>query len=101
MSGLVPREGGAMPRLIQSEAKKVAMQLTTDEGAFICNVDEADIAKMSIRDAGTFIIVHHVIRLDAMFEGLYEIHRTKMIETSSIDSHHRFRKETRLRPLRV
>jgi|GEM_PF-2554185 len=28
-------------------AKMVAMQLTTDEGAFICNIDESDMTKMA------------------------------------------------------
>jgi hypothetical protein len=74
-------------------AKMVAMQLTTDEGAFICNIDESDMTKMAARESGTFIAIHHVIRLDAMFEGQYEIHRTKMVETSSIDFYRSFHKE--------
>lgn len=76
-------------------AKMVAMQLSTDEGAFVCNVDEADITKMAARESGTFIIIHHAIRLDAMFEGQYEIHKTKMVETSSIDFYQSFHKKTR------
>jgi hypothetical protein len=75
-------------------AKMVAMQLTTDEGAFICNIDESDMTKVAARESGTFIVIHHAIRLDAMFEGLYEIHRTKMIETSSIDFYQSFHKTT-------
>ncbi len=71
----------------------VAMQLTTDEGAFICNIDESDVTKMAARESGTFIVIHHVIRLDAMFEGQYEIHRTKMVEASSIDFYRSFHKE--------
>ena len=74
--------------------KMVAMQLTTDEGAFICNIDESDMTKMAARESGTFIVIHHAIRLDAMFEGQYEIHRTKMIETSSIDFYQSFHKKT-------
>jgi len=73
----------------------VAMQLSTDEGAFICNVDEADVAKIVTRESGAFIIIHCAIRLDAMFRGQYEIHRTKMIETSSIDHHQEFLKRMR------
>jgi len=71
----------------------IAMQLTTDEGAFICNIDEADMTKMAARESGTFVVIHHVIRLDAMFEGQYEIHRTKTIETSSIDFYQSFHKK--------
>ncbi|MGA2109890.1 MAG: hypothetical protein ABSH25_19865 [Syntrophorhabdales bacterium] len=74
-------------------AKMVAMQLTTDEGAFICNIEESDMTKMAARESGTFIVIHHVIRLDAMFGGQYEIHRTKMVETSSIDFYRSFHKE--------
>ena len=73
----------------------VAMQLTTDEGAFICNIDESDIVKMAARESGTFVVIHYAIRIDAMYEGQYEIHRTKKIETSSIDYFQSFHKETR------
>jgi hypothetical protein len=85
-------------------AKQVAMQMTTDEGAFICNVDKVDLAKIETKRAGTFIVAHCVIRLDAMFEGQFEIHRTKMIEASSIDYHQVFCKKTNyvsLRGLRI
>ena len=71
-----------------TEDGMVAMQLATDEGAFICNIEESDIAKMAAKESGIFVVIHHAIRLDAMFEGLYEIHKTKMIETSSIDFYH-------------
>jgi putative sterol carrier protein len=78
-----------------TEDSMVAMQLTTDEGAFICNIDKSDITKMAARESGTFIIIHYAIRLDAMFEGQYEIHRTKMIETSAIDFFQSFTKKSR------
>ena len=81
-----------MPEHRHPEHRMVAMQLTTDEGSFICNVDEADMAKIAMRASGTFITISCVIRLDAMFEGLYLINRTKMIEASSIDHHQKFRK---------
>lgn len=73
----------------------VAMQLTTDEGAFVCNVDESDVPKMAITESGTFITVYFAIRLDAMLEGQYEIYRAKKIETSSIEFHQLFRKKRR------
>jgi putative sterol carrier protein len=78
-----------------TEDSMVAMQLTTDEGAFICNIDRSDIAKMAARESGTFIVIHYAIRLDAMCEGQYEIHRTKMIETSAIDFFQSFTKKSR------
>ena len=81
-----------------SKTKMVAMQLCTDEGAFIGNVDEADVAKIATRQSGAFISVHCAIRLDAMFAGQYEIHRTKLVEASSIDHHQVFLK--RLKPWR-
>ena len=77
------------------EEGMVAMQLTTDEGAFICNIDRSDVTKMAARESGTFIVIHYAIRLDAMFEGQYEIHRTKMIETSAIDFFQSFTKKSR------
>jgi hypothetical protein len=79
----------------QVEAKMVAMQLTTDEGAFICNIDTTDVQKMAAKESGVFIIIHHAIRLDAMFEGQYEIHFAKMIETSSIDFYQSFTKKSK------
>jgi hypothetical protein len=63
----------------------VAMQLGTDEGAFICNVKESDLPRIDAGEAGTLIIIHCAIRLDAMVEGQYEIHETKVIDASSID----------------
>jgi len=66
-------------------SRLVAMQLCTDEGAFICNVDESDIPRLVAGETGTFIVIHHAIRLDAMYEGQYELHETKVVETSSID----------------
>ncbi len=78
-----------------TEDSMVAMQLTTDEGAFICNIDKSDIEKMAAKESGTFIIIHHAIRLDAMFEGQYEIHRTKIVETSTIDFFQSFTKKSR------
>jgi hypothetical protein len=77
------------------ETKLVAIQLTTDEGAFICNIDEVDVPKIAARESGIFIVIHHAIRLDAMFEGQYEIHKTKMVEASSIDFYQSFHKKAR------
>jgi hypothetical protein len=76
--------------------KMVAMQLTTDEGAFVCNINESDIPKMTISESGTFITLYCAIRLDAMIEGQYELYRTKRIETSSIDFHQPFQKRVRI-----
>ena len=83
------------------EAKMVAMQLTTDEGAFICNIDELDVAKVAAKESGAFVVIHHAIRLDAMFGGQYEIHKTKIIETSSIDFYQPFHKKTKSAARRV
>jgi hypothetical protein len=77
------------------ETRMVAVQLTTDEGAFICNIDESDIVKMSARESGAFVVIHCAIRIDAMYEGQYEIHRTKKIETSAIDHFQSFCKKNR------
>jgi hypothetical protein len=77
------------------ESKMVAMQLTTDEGAFICNVDELDVAKVAAKESGAFVVIHHAVRLDAMFGGQYEIHKTKIIETSSIDFYQPFHKRVK------
>ena len=73
----------------------IAIQLTCDEGAFICNIDEADIGTVAAGKSGTYVIVHCAIRLDAMLEGQYEIYRTKTMEASSIDSYQPFRKKAR------
>ena len=69
------------------KSRMVAMQLSTDEGAFICNVEESDIPRMDAGETGTFIVIHYAIRLDAMFEGQYELRETKVVEMSSIDSY--------------
>jgi len=68
-----------------SQARMVAVQLGTDEGAYICNVRESDLPKINAGARGTFVVIHCAIRLDAMKEGLYELYETKVIETSSID----------------
>ena len=73
----------------------IAIQFTCDDGAFICNIDEADIGTIAARKSGTYVIVHCAIRLDTMLEGQYEIYRTKTMEASSIDSYQPFRKKTR------
>ncbi len=78
--------------------KMVAIQLTTDEGAFICNIDEIDVAKVAARESGAFVVIHHAIRLDAMFGDQYEIHKTKMIETGSIGFYQSFHKKARSAP---
>jgi hypothetical protein len=62
----------------------VAIQLITDEGAFVCNVDRRDMAAMAVKESGTFVTIYHAIRVDSMFEDRYETHRSKTIETSSI-----------------
>jgi hypothetical protein len=77
-----------------AEEKMVAMQLTTDEGAYICNIEESDIAKMDAGKPGTFVILHCAIRLDAMVEGQYELYRAKRIETDSIDHYQSFKKKS-------
>lgn len=76
------------------ESRMVAMQLTTDEGAFICNMTESDLAKISAKTPGSYVVIHCAIRLDAMFDGAYEIYKTKTIETSSIAFHQSFSKKT-------
>ncbi len=65
-------------------SEMVAIQLITDDGAFVCNVNKRDMAAMAIKESGTFVTIYHAIRVDAMFEDRYETHRSKMIETSSI-----------------
>lgn len=84
-----------MLRHNELETRMVAVQLCTDEGAYVCNVDEHDVGKMAVREPGVFILIHFAIRLDAMFGGQYEIHRTKIVETSSIESHQLFDKKAK------
>lgn len=72
----------------------VAMQLTTDEGAFICNMTESDVKRVAAKAPGTYVVIYCAIRLDAMTRGQYEIHKTKTVETSSIDSYQPFNKTT-------
>jgi hypothetical protein len=73
----------------------VAVQLTTDEGAFICNIVESDVVKIAAKTPGTYVVIHCAIRLDAMFDGRYELYKTKTIETSSIDFYQSFQKKAR------
>jgi len=86
------QEGPMEREARETETKIVAMRLITDEGAFICNIVESDIAKMAAKRPGTLVVMHYAIRLDAMFDGRYEVHRTKLIETSSIDFYESFQK---------
>ena len=79
-----------MPGHKPTATTMVPMQVTCDEGAFICNMSAADAARVAARESGIFVVMHYAIRLDAMFEGLYEIYRTKTIETGSIDCYERF-----------
>jgi hypothetical protein len=72
----------------------VALQLITDEGAYICNVRERDLPKIGAGTRGTFVIIHCAIRLDAMNHGLYELYETKKIEASSIDFYRSLQRET-------
>lgn len=81
--------------MIQSKDKMVAMRLTTDEGAFICNMVESDIAKMAAKEPGIHIVIYCAVRLDGMPDGRYELYRTKTIETSSIDFYQCFHKKPR------
>lgn len=78
-----------------TDDKMVAMQLTTDEGAFICNMAESDIVKVAAKAPGIYVVIHCAIRLDAMSDGQYELYKTKTIETSSIDYYQSFRKKAR------
>jgi hypothetical protein len=80
--------------------KMVAMQLTTDEGAFICNVNAGDVLKMAAKKSGVFVVMHCAIRLDSMFEGQYELYRTKIIEASSVDGYRPFEKVKRSQGMR-
>jgi hypothetical protein len=66
-------------------SQMMAVQLCTDEGAYLCNIRESDMPTIEAAKRGTFVVVHCAIRLDAMSQGLYELHETKVIETSSID----------------
>lgn len=80
--------------MIQSKDKMVAMQLTTDEGAFLCNMVESDIVKIAAKKPGSHVVIRCAIRLDGMSGGRYELYRTKSIETSSIDYYQPFDKKT-------
>ncbi len=73
----------------------VALQLITDEGAFICNIFESDMTKIAAREPGTFVVIHHAIRLDAMTEGQYELHKAKTVEAATIDTYQPFHKEAK------
>lgn len=68
-----------------AQPRMVAVQLGTDEGAFICNVKESDLPKIDAGKAGTLIVIYSAIRLDAMIGERYELHERKAIEASSID----------------
>jgi hypothetical protein len=81
--------------MIQSKDKMVAMRLTTDEGAFICNMVESDIAKVEAKEPGAHVVIYCAVRLDGMSDGRYELHRTKTIEASSIDFYQSFHKKAR------
>jgi hypothetical protein len=67
----------------------------TDEGAFICNVRESDLPTIDAAERGTFVVIHCAIRLDAMIQGLYELHETKVIETTSVDYYRPLEKKAR------
>lgn len=82
--------------MIRSKDKMVAMRLSTDEGAFVCNMVESDIAKMAAKDPGSYVVIYCAIRLDGMSGGRYELYRTRTIETSSIDCYQCFRKKSRV-----
>ena len=75
-----PHDRGALARL-----KWCPSRLATDDGAYICNVREADLARIDVGARGTFVVIHCAIRLDAMKEGLYELYETKVVETRSCD----------------
>ena len=77
------------------QPRMVAVQLSTGEGAFICNVKESDLSKIDAGVDGTLIVIHCAIRLDAMIEGRYELHETKVVETSSIDFYRSLQRNTR------
>jgi hypothetical protein len=74
-----------MTRQVSFQPPMVAVQMNMEGGAFICNVRGSDLSTIEARERGTFVVVHCAIRLDAMRKGLYELYRTKEIETSLID----------------
>ncbi len=77
------------------QSRMVAVQLSTDEGAFICNVKESDLPKIEAGETGTLIVMHSVIRLDAMIDGRYELHETKVIRTSAVDFYQSLERKVR------
>jgi len=85
-----PTRGGFMAEYKPAGTTMVPMQVTCDEGAFICNMSTADVARMAGKESGILVVMHFAIRIDAMFEGLYELYRTKAIATRSIDFYQRF-----------
>jgi hypothetical protein len=74
-----------MTKLVTAQPPMVPVQMNMEGGAFICNVRGSDLSTIEARERGTFVVVHCAIRLDAMRKGLYELYKTKEIETSSID----------------
>lgn len=81
--------------MIRNKDKMVAMQLTTDDGSFICNMVQSDIVKMADREPGIHVVIYCAIRLDGMSNGRYELYKTKTIETISINFWQSFHKKTR------
>lgn len=75
--------------------RMVPVQLNTDEGAFIGNIRESDLAKIDAAKPGIFVVVYCAIRLDATIEGRYELYGTKAIETSSIDFYQSLQRKER------
>ena len=73
----------------------VAVQLSTEEGVFICNIKESDLQKIDAGRNGGPVVIHCAIRLDAMIEGRYELHETKVIEASSVDFYQSLGRKTR------
>lgn len=82
--------------MIQNKDKMVAMQLTTGEGAFVCNMLKSDMVKMAAKEPGIHVVIYCAIRLDGMSGGRYELYKTMTIETSSIDSYQTFSKKKRV-----
>jgi hypothetical protein len=78
-----------------AQPRMVAVQLSTDEGAFICNVRESDLTKIDAGKTGTLIVMYCAIRLDGLVDGRYELYRTKAIETSSVDFYQSLEKKER------
>ncbi len=76
-----------MTKYASEKPGMVALQLDTDEGLFICNVNESDLQKIDARETGTHVVIHYAIRLDGMIDGQYELYESKVIEVSSIDFH--------------